>query len=66
MRRVGPIGTPEVAPKLASVPSVDIIRALGVSRSYARNIALRAMIPHPRHFEALAELVEVAMPGRLA
>jgi hypothetical protein len=58
--------TAEIAPRLGSAPPKDIAQTLGVSPSYARNIGTRAMIPHPRHFGALAELVEVAMPTRLA
>jgi hypothetical protein len=58
--------TAEVAPKLGNMPRIDIVRALGVSPSYARNMATRAMVPHQRHFGALAELVGITMPRRLA
>ena len=50
----------DVAPRLAEVARTEIARAIGVSRVYARNIA-RGKVPHPRHFEVLAELVGVEM-----
>jgi hypothetical protein len=51
---------------LASTPRIDIARALGMSPSYARHIAARAMVPHQRHFGAVAKLVGVTMPVRRA
>jgi hypothetical protein len=52
----------EVQPRLAAVPQTAIMQALQVSREYARDLARRGWVPHPRHFEALAELVGAVMP----
>jgi CRISPR-associated endonuclease Cas1 len=51
----------EVAPRLGGVARTEIVRAIGVSRVYARDIA-RGKVPHPRHFGALAALGGVEMP----
>jgi hypothetical protein len=50
----------EVAPRLGTVERATIARALGVSRTYARNLT-RGQVPHPRHFKALAALVGIRM-----
>jgi hypothetical protein len=50
----------EVVPRLAEVPRTQILRAIGVSRVYARDIA-RGKVPHPRHFAALARLAGIEM-----
>jgi CRISPR-associated endonuclease Cas1 len=51
----------EVAPRLGGVARTEIARAIGVSRVYARHIA-GGKVPHPRHFEALAQLAGAEMP----
>jgi hypothetical protein len=49
----------EVQPRLAAVPQTAIMQVLQVSRGYARDLARRGRVPHPRHFEALATLAGV-------
>jgi CRISPR-associated endonuclease Cas1 len=53
----------EVQPRLAAVPQTAIMQALQVSRGYARDLARRGRVPHPRHFEALAKLAPLARKG---
>jgi hypothetical protein len=53
----------EVARRLAEVPRTEIARAIGVSRVYARHIS-HGKVPHPRHFEALAQLTGLGCPHR--
>jgi hypothetical protein len=48
-------------PRLGAVARTEIARVIGVSRVYARDIA-RGKVPHPRHFEALAQLAGAEMP----
>jgi hypothetical protein len=45
----------KVQPILASTPNSSITKLLNVSRGYAGNIR-KGRIPHPRHWQALAEL----------
>ncbi|HXY11262.1 MAG TPA: CRISPR-associated endonuclease Cas1 [Terriglobales bacterium] len=49
----------QVQPALASVAKSRIRSALGVSEPYASDIQAGKRVPHPRHWHALAELVEV-------
>jgi hypothetical protein len=51
----------EVVPRLGAIARTQIVRAIGVSRVYARHIS-RGKVPHPRHFEALARLAGAEMP----
>jgi hypothetical protein len=50
-------------PRLGAVARTEIARAIGVFRVYARQI-FRGKVPHPRHFEALAELAGTEIPIR--
>jgi CRISPR-associated endonuclease Cas1 len=50
----------QVQPGLASVPKSRIRSALGVSEPYSSHIRAGKRIPHPRHWQALAELVGVS------
>jgi CRISPR-associated endonuclease Cas1 len=52
----------EIQPRLASVTIADIAAMLGVSESYAADIRSGRRRPHPRHWQALAELVGVSNP----
>ena len=47
----------EIQPYLASVPIARIAATLGVCESYAADIRSGRRRPHPRHWRALAELV---------
>jgi hypothetical protein len=47
----------KIRPMLASVTISSISSTLGVSESYAADIRAGRHRPHPRHWEALAELV---------
>lgn len=49
-----------VQPALASVPKSQIRSALGVSEPYSSNIQTGSRIPHPRHWQVLAKLVDVS------
>jgi hypothetical protein len=51
----------EVKPRLMELQPKDILRAIEVSRTYAREI-IAGQIPHRRHFAALAKLVGVPAP----
>ena len=51
----------EIAPKLTEIPRTEIGRAIQTSYNYARLIGA-GLVPHPRHFEALAALVGSTMP----
>jgi len=46
-----------VVPALASVAKSQIRSALGVSEPYSSDIRAGKRIPHPRHWETLAQLV---------
>jgi hypothetical protein len=50
----------EVQPKLADVATRNIKVALGISKGYATNIRAGRVLPHPRHWQTLAGLVEVS------
>jgi CRISPR-associated protein Cas1 len=50
----------QVQPALASVAKSRIRPALGVSEPYASGIQAGKRVPHPRHWEKLAELVGVS------
>jgi hypothetical protein len=51
----------EVVPRLGAIERTKIARTLGVSRVYARDLAL-GKVPHPRHFAALAALANMKIP----
>jgi CRISPR-associated protein Cas1 len=50
----------QIQPALASVGKSQIRSALGVSEPYSSDIRAGKRIPHPRHWQALAELVGVS------
>jgi len=50
----------QVQPKLASVTKANIQQTLRVSEPYATFIQAGTRIPHPRHWQALANLVGVS------
>jgi hypothetical protein len=52
----------ELSPRLAGLRTIDVARALDISRVYARGIVRGEKVPHPRHLAALAKLVKVRMP----
>lgn len=54
--------TEKIQPKLASVTISTIASTLGVSESYAADIRAGRHRPHPRHWQALANLA-VVLPG---
>jgi CRISPR-associated endonuclease Cas1 len=54
----------EVQPRLSAFQPKDVVRALDVSRVYARQV-IRGQVPHPRHFVALAKLAGVLAPKAL-
>jgi hypothetical protein len=54
----------QVQPRLMGLQPKDIVRAIEVSRAYARQV-IAGQIPHRRHFAALAELAGVAAPKAL-
>lgn len=47
----------ELGPRLAGLRTIDVARALDISRVYARGIVRGEKIPHPRHFQTLAKLI---------
>jgi hypothetical protein len=49
----------QIQPKLAGITRSAISSALGVSIPYAAEIRSGRRIPHPRHWEALAELARI-------
>jgi CRISPR-associated endonuclease Cas1 len=51
--------TNQILPRLASTSLSEIASAIGVSIPYASGIRRGRRQPHPRHWEALAELVDV-------
>ena len=53
----------ELGPRLSSLRTIDITRALDISRVFARKIVRGEQTPHPRHFAALASLVGVEPPA---
>jgi CRISPR-associated endonuclease Cas1 len=50
----------QIQPTLARVAKSQIRSALGVSEPYASDIQTGKRVPHPRHWQALAELVGVS------
>jgi hypothetical protein len=50
----------KIQPLLAAVRPADIMNALGVSWLYASYIRRGIKRPHPRHWQALAQLVGVS------
>jgi hypothetical protein len=53
----------ELGPRLSGLRTIDVTRALDISRVYARKIVRGEQRPHPRHFAALASLVGVEPPA---
>ena len=49
----------EIQPKLAPVTVPAIRKALGISKVYATNIRTGKRLPHPRHWQRLAQLVGI-------
>jgi hypothetical protein len=49
-------------PRLTDLRTIDVARALDISRVYARGIVRGEKMPHPRHFAALAKLAGVPLP----
>ena len=47
----------EISPKLKTVSLLETMRATGLSRTYCGMIRRGVRVPHPRHWEALRELV---------
>lgn len=50
----------KVQPRLTAVTISTLSSTLGVSESFAADIRAGRRRPHPRHWDALAELVRVA------
>lgn len=50
----------EILPRLAKVSLSQIMRATGLSGSYASDIRRGRFVPHPMHFQALKDLVDSA------
>jgi CRISPR-associated endonuclease Cas1 len=55
--------TERIQPRLDALKVGTLATALGISRSYAKDIRAGRRLPHPRHWEKLAELAGV-LPGR--
>jgi hypothetical protein len=49
-------------PKLRSVSLLETMQATGLSRTYCGMIRRGVRVPHPRHWEALRELVRPPEP----
>jgi hypothetical protein len=47
----------KIQPLLGNIPRSAISTALGVSKTYASEIRTGKSLPHPRHWQKLAELV---------
>ncbi len=47
----------EIQPKLKTASLLETMRATGLSRTYCEMIRRGVRVPHPRHWEALRELV---------
>jgi hypothetical protein len=54
----------KVQPRLKGLQPKDVVRAIDVSRVYARQV-IAGQVPHPRHFATLAKLVGVPAPKAL-
>jgi hypothetical protein len=52
----------EIGPILKTVSLLETMRATGLSRTYCGMIRRGVRVPHPRHWEALRELVESPGP----
>jgi hypothetical protein len=52
----------EIKPKLKTVSLLETMRATGLSRTYCGMIRRGVRIPHPRHWEALRDLVRSPEP----
>ncbi len=52
----------EIRPKLNVVSLLETMQATGLSRTYCGMIRRGVRVPHPRHWEALRELVESPEP----
>jgi CRISPR-associated endonuclease Cas1 len=50
----------EIGPKLAAVSLAAMMRTTGLSRPYCAKIRRGAQIPHPRHWESLAQMLDEA------
>jgi hypothetical protein len=50
----------QIQPALAGVSKSSIREALGVSEPYSSDIRAGKCIPHPRHWQALAQLAGVS------
>ena len=48
----------DIRPKLKTVSLLETMRATGLSRTYCGMIRRGVRVPHPRHWEALRELVD--------
>ncbi len=48
---------PEIKPKLKTASLLETMQATGLSRTYCGMIRRGVRIPHPRHWDALRELV---------
>jgi hypothetical protein len=48
----------EIRPKLGSVSLLETMQATGLSRTYCGMIRRGVRVPHPRHWEALRNLVD--------
>lgn len=53
----------QIQPALAKIAKSQIRSALGVSEPYSSDIHAGRRIPHPRHWQALAEMVGVSNPS---
>ena len=51
-----------IVPALANIPKPRIRSILGVSEPYSSDIRAGKRIPHPRHWQALAQLVGISPP----
>jgi len=56
--------TSKIQPRLAGIANPTIMSALGISVTYAVAIRAGRRRPHPRHWQALAELVGVSADGQ--
>jgi hypothetical protein len=62
-QRSSEVFSQQIQPLLANIPTCAIRSRIGVSRWYAGKIR-QGYQPHPRHWEALAELVGVVKAER--
>ena len=54
----------QIQPRLTVIPCSAIASALGVSHPYAAQIRAVRRIPHPRHWEVLAGLVDISLTSK--